>query len=200
LPKYRGSAPINWAVINGESITGVTTFQLQQEIDTGNILMQDSFPIGPNDTAGEVHDKMKEIGARLLVQTIKGIAESTITEQPQLLSTEGETVPLAPKLFTETCRIDFQQKADQVHNLIRGLSPFPGAFTEWEGKKVKIFRTERITLPAHELKSPGSYSTDQKTYLWFYCGTDAVSVLELQLEGKKRMKIDEFLRGYRFNG
>ena len=202
LPKYRGAAPINWAVINGESITGVTTFRLQQEIDTGNILMQESFPIGPNDTAGDVHDKMKEIGARLLVRTIDGLADGTISEKPQLpsLSTEGQTLPQAPKLFTETCRINFHLNADRVHNLIRGLSPFPGAFTEWEGKMVKIFRTEKVSIPLGESKSPGSFRTDQKTYLWFYCGTDAVSVLELQLEGKKRMKIEEFLRGYRFNG
>jgi methionyl-tRNA formyltransferase len=146
LPQYRGAAPINWAVINGEKETGVTTFKLKHEIDTGNILMQESFPIDENETAGEVHDKMKEIGARVLVETVKGIAEGTLEERPQSSMVNGESSigtvqdsethsPLtidhsllkhAPKIFTQTCNIDWRRSIDEIQNLIRGLSPFPG--------------------------------------------------------------------------
>lgn len=159
LPQYRGAAPINWAVINGEKQTGVTTFRLQHAIDTGNILLQESFAIGENETAGEVHDRMKEIGARLLVETIRGLAAGTITEQPQQI--EG-SVRHAPKIFTETCRIDFTQSTEQVHNLIRGLSPFPGAFTNLQGKMLKIFRT--VKDYSHPTGSPGSFITDNKSF------------------------------------
>lgn len=195
LPQYRGAAPINWAVINGETVTGVTTFRLQHEIDTGDILLQDSFPIGENETAGEVHDRMKEIGAQLLVKTVKGLADGTLTEQPQQAD-EGSTLHHAPKLFTDTARIDFNQPTATVHNLIRGLSPFPGAFTSLDDKTLKIFRSEKqLQTPSH---APGAYDTDSKTYLRFACNDGYVLVKELQLEGKKRIGIDEFLRGYRF--
>ena len=197
LPKYRGAAPINWAVINGEKETGVTTFKLKHEIDTGDIYLQESFPIGENETAGEVHDKMKEIGAQLLVKTVNGIFENTLNEKPQLTQNSSATpLPHAPKIFTETCKIDFSKSCAEVHNLIRGLSPFPGAFTLFQGKTLKIFRSEKLnTLPKGE---PGTFSTDQKTYLHFNCTDGAIAALEIQMEGKKRMKIEDFLRGYRF--
>lgn len=195
LPQYRGAAPINWAVINGETTTGVTTFRLQHEIDTGHILLQDSFPIGENETAGEVHDRMKVVGANLLVETVKGLADGSLTERPQQIG--GEIIlHHAPKLFTDTARIDFHQSTATVHNLIRGLSPFPGAFTLLDNKTLKIYRSEKqLQTPTH---APGSYDTDGRTYLRFSCSDGYVQVKELQLEGKKKMTTDEFLRGYRF--
>ncbi|HMT75574.1 MAG TPA: methionyl-tRNA formyltransferase [Chitinophagaceae bacterium] len=198
LPQYRGAAPINWAVINGETETGVTTFKLKHEIDTGDILLQQSFPIGENETAGEVHDRMKEIGAQLLVKTVQQLAAGVLAEKPQT-SNQQPATPLkhAPKIFTETCKIDFAKTADEVHNLVRGLSPFPGAFCSLNGKTLKIFRTEKeVSNPDIE---PGQYKTDEKTFLKFACSNGYISVTELQLEGKKKMNIEDFLRGYRFS-
>ncbi len=198
LPQYRGAAPINWAVINGETETGVTTFKLKHEIDTGDILLQQSFPIGENETAGEVHDRMKETGAQLLVKTVQQLAAGVLAEKPQT-SNQQPATPLkhAPKIFTETCKIDFAKTADEVHNLVRGLSPFPGAFCSLNGKTLKIFRTEKeVSNPDIE---PGQYKTDEKTFLKFACSNGYISVTELQLEGKKKMNIEDFLRGYRFS-
>lgn len=195
LPAYRGAAPINWAVINGEKQTGVTTFKLQHEIDTGNILLQESFPVGENETAGEVHDKMKETGARLLVQTVKGLAEGTLQEIPQ--STLQGELRHAPKIFTETCKIDWNQPVANIHNLVRGLSPFPGAFTYFDDKMLKIYRSEKE--PSAILSAaPGSYHTDGKTYLKFACADGYIHATEIQLEGKKKMTVTDFLRGYHF--
>ncbi|MBL7745769.1 MAG: methionyl-tRNA formyltransferase [Chitinophagaceae bacterium] len=203
LPQYRGAAPINWAVINGENETGVTTFRLKHEIDTGDILLQESFPIDENETAGEVHDRMKEIGAQLLVKTVKGIAEGTLKETPQSSvvsgewSVSGSQLKHAPKIFTETCKIDFTKTTAEVHNLIRGLSPFPGAFTFLNDKMLKIYRSEKeIINPSIK---PGEIDTDGKTFLKFACSNGYIHVKELQLEGKKKMSTGEFLRGYRFN-
>lgn len=198
LPQYRGAAPINWAVINGETETGVTTFKLKHEIDTGDILLQQSFPIGENETAGEVHDRMKETGAQLLVKTVQELAAGLLAEKPQT-SNQQPATPLkhAPKIFTETCKIAFAKTADEVHNLVRGLSPFPGAFCSLNGKTLKIFRTEKeVSNPDIE---PGQYKTDEKTFLKFACSNGYISVTELQLEGKKKMNIEDFLRGYRFS-
>ncbi len=193
LPQYRGAAPINWAVINGEKETGVTTFKLKHEIDTGDILLQESFTIDENETAGEVHDKMKEIGASLLVKTVKGLADNSLKEMPQVFDA---ALKHAPKIFTETCKIDFTKTVDAVHNLIRGLSPFPGAFTFLKGKTFKIFMSEKeSSLP---IDKAGTYKTDGKTFLKFACADGFVLVKELQLEGKKRMSVEDFLRGYRF--
>lgn len=199
LPQYRGAAPINWAVINGEKETGVTTFKLKHEIDTGDILMQKSFPIGENDTAGEVHDRMKEIGAAVLVETVKGLADGTIEETPQLSTVNSplSTIKHAPKIFTETCKIDFSKTVDEVNNLIRGLSPFPGAFTSLNGKTLKIYKSEKKTGATSGL-SHGAISSDGKTFLQFACSDGAILVKELQLEGKKKMNVEDFLRGYRF--
>ena len=215
LPQYRGAAPINWAVINGEKETGVTTFKLKHEIDTGNILMQESFPIDENETAGDVHDKMKEIGARVLVETVKGIAEGTLEERPQSTvgsqqsavetSQNSETnSPLtthspfkhAPKIFTQTCNIDWRRSIDEIQNLIRGLSPFPGAYTELGDKTLKIFRSEKE--PSYPTSKPGKWESDGKTYLKFAAKDGYILLKDVQLEGKKRMSIEDFLRGYRF--
>lgn len=199
LPQYRGAAPINWAVINGEKETGVTTFKLKHEIDTGDILLQESFPIGENETAGEVHDRMKEIGADLLVRTVRGLADGSLKEVPQSnIQHLTSSIRHAPKIFTETCRIDFHKSVSEVHNLIRGLSPFPGAFTELDGKMLKIYRSEKVL--ENPVSKTGSYETDGKTFLRFACADGYVNVKELQLEGKKRITTEEFLRGYRFAG
>ncbi|HEY0355361.1 MAG TPA: methionyl-tRNA formyltransferase, partial [Flavisolibacter sp.] len=165
LPQYRGAAPINWAIINGEKETGVTTFRLVHEIDCGHILMQERIPIGENETAGELHDRMKETGAALLVKTIKALADNDLKEIPQSEIISAQDVKHAPKIFTETCRIQWSQGINQVHNLVRGLSPFPGAFTIFNGKTLKIYRSEKeLTQPGI---SPGEYKTDRKTFLKF---------------------------------
>jgi methionyl-tRNA formyltransferase len=198
LPQYRGAAPINWAIINGEKETGVTTFKLQQEIDTGNILLSEKIPIGDEETAGELHDKMKEIGAALLLKTVEGIVEGSLSEIPQA-SDQGRTaLKHAPKIFNETCHIDWNKPVDEVYNLIRGLSPYPTAFTELDGKKMKVFKAARQDGSSPPAALPGSYQTDKKTYLKFACNDGCLSILELQLEGKKKMSVKEFLRGYHF--
>ncbi len=198
LPQYRGAAPINWAVINGEKETGVTTFKLKHEIDTGDILLQESLPIGEDETAGEVHDRMKEIGATVLVETVKGLAENRIAEQPQTLNLQPSTLHHAPKIHTDTCIIHWDRPVETVHNLIRGLSPYPGAFTTLNEKILKVFRSKKeITYPK---STEGDYETDGRTYLKFACTDGYLHLLEVQLEGKKRMSIDDFLKGYRFNG
>ncbi|MEO5943076.1 MAG: methionyl-tRNA formyltransferase [Ferruginibacter sp.] len=193
LPQYRGAAPINWAIINGEKITGVTTFKLQQQIDTGDILLSEKIDIRDDETAGELHDEMKEIGASLLLKTIKALENGSLAEQPQPVSTE---LKHAPKIFTETCQINFSKSVDEIYNLIRGLSPFPAAFTFLEGKKLKIFKAEKIyTSPSI---ATGNFETDKKTLLQFACSDGFIKLLELQLEGKKKMNTEDFLRGYKF--
>jgi methionyl-tRNA formyltransferase len=221
LPQYRGAAPINWAVINGEKLTGVTTFKLQHDIDTGNILLQEAFPIGEQETAGEVHDRMKEIGARLLVRTVRELEAGTLKEIPQAgipaspgpstdpgIPSADPELKHAPKLFTETGKIDWTRPVSEIYNLIRGLSPFPGAYTYLGGKLLKIYRAgKEIETPlatpgesstAASRPAPGEYATDKKTYLKFACPDGMISLEEIQLEGKKKMGIDDFLRGYKF--
>ena len=191
LPQYRGAAPINWAVINGEKETGVTTFFLQQEIDTGNIILQEKINIEDEDNAGSVHDKLMDIGSQLVLKTVQQIEENSVTEQPQELTTSKH----APKIYKETCLIDWNKPVLEIHNLIRGLSPYPTAFTHLDGKVLKIYKSEVILRQAHDDKA---YLTDNKTYLSFKCANGYLDILELQLEGKKRMKVDEFLRGHKF--
>ena len=197
LPQYRGAAPINWAVINGEKETGVTTFKLKHEIDTGNILLQEAFPIGEDETAGDVHDKMKEIGAQLLIKTVKGLAEEVLHERPQSTVVGGELPDLkhAPKIFTETCRIDWNKPVDEVYNLIRGLAPSPGAFTYLDGKILKIFKSKKEK--SKYSVAAGEMQTDGKTLLRFACADGFIYLEEAQLEGKKKMNIEDFLRGYK---
>jgi methionyl-tRNA formyltransferase len=192
LPQYRGAAPINWAIINGEPETGVTTFKLQHDIDTGNILLQEKFPIGPDETAGELHYRMKEIGARLLVRTIAGLAADTLTATPQ---ENPPNLRHAPKIFTETCRIDWTAPTYTIYNLIRGLSPFPAAFTELDGKLLKIYRAAKDPTPP--TLPPSQPDTDLKSYLRFATADGFIRATDLQLEGKKRMNVADFLRGYK---
>ena len=192
LPKYRGAAPINWAILNGENETGVSTFKLQHEIDTGDILLQEKMPIGPNETAGELHDRMKVEGAQLLVKTLRELASGTLKASPQQLNSDTKH---APKLFKTDCEIDWNNTSEQIHNLIRGLSPYPTAFTVLGDKTLKIFSAEiepgKPEIPA------GTFSSDHKSYLKFAATDGYLSLKEMQLEGKKKMGIEEFLRGIR---
>jgi methionyl-tRNA formyltransferase len=193
LPQYRGAAPINWAIINGEKETGVTTFKLQHAIDTGNILLYERIPLTDQMTAGELHDIMKEVGAAVLVKTVKGLIQGNLEEKPQA-AFEDASLKLAPKIHTEDCRINFHQSVEAVHNRIRGLSPFPGAFTEINGKSLKIFRTE-TEVCTHNTPT-GTPITDGKKFLKFSCADGYILCKEVQLEGKKRMDAETFLRGY----
>jgi methionyl-tRNA formyltransferase len=193
LPQYRGAAPINWALINGEKETGVTTFKLQHQIDTGDILLNEVIPIGDNETAGELHDKMKDVGAKLLVKTVAGLAEGTLEEKPQDTVADQQELKHAPKIFTETTTIDWTQPAPQIHNLIRGLSPFPGALTRLNNKILKVFKG-KVEVTDHSFE-PGSVHTDQKTFLKFAAPDGFVHIVDLQMEGKRRMLVEDFLRG-----
>ena len=210
LPQYRGAAPINWAVINGEKETGVTTFKLQHTIDTGNILLSQSISIGEDETAGDLHDRMKEVGADLLLKTVQGIAEGLLYETPQnlKLQIEQSEIPInigasnlkhAPKIFTETCKIDWNKPIDEVYNLVRGLSSYPGAFTYIDNKMLKIFKAVKESFSDQTgTIRPGECLSDNKTFLKFTCTDGYLSVKELQLEGKKKMSVEDFLKGYRF--
>ena len=198
LPQYRGAAPINWAIINGEKETGATTFKLQHQIDTGNILLQEKIEIGEDETAGELHDRIKETGADLLVKTVNGLAEGTVKETPQLWSDRvGQTrLKLAPKIFTEDCKINWANSVDEVYNLVRGLSPYHAAFTLLNSKTLKIYKANKeITPPTI---GASEFETDKKTFLKFACSDGYISITELQLEGKKRMNVEDFLRGFKF--
>lgn len=194
LPQYRGAAPINWAIINGETETGVTTFKLQHEIDTGNVLLQKKVAILPEDNIGTLYEKLMKTGAELLVETVKGFADGTLKEMPQA-EMAGTTLQHAPKIFKEHTLIDWTKPAVTIHNLIRGMSPHPAAYTELAGKNIKVY-TSHVEL-ATTGKEPGSFDTDHKTYLRFAAADGWVYIDELQQEGKKRMHIADFLRGFR---
>ncbi len=195
LPKYRGAAPINWAIINGETETGLTTFLLKHEIDTGDLLFQEKLPIGPDETAGELHDRMMQAGAKLILKSVQALERGAAKPMPQ---TDTEATR-APKIFAETCRINFDQSAAQVHNFVRGLSPYPGAWTILEGKTLKILRTTldigHWALDIGHSKTPGQWFSDGKNYLAISASGGFVLVLELQMEGKRRMAVKDFLNG-----
>ncbi|MBC7744706.1 MAG: methionyl-tRNA formyltransferase [Flavobacterium sp.] len=195
LPQYRGAAPINWAIINGEKKTGVTTFFLKQEIDTGDILFSDQIAIANEDTAGDVHDKLMNLGAELLVKTITAIESGRHKETAQNLLTTSE-LRHAPKIFKENCLINWQNPVKEIYNLVRGLSPYPGAYTTLNNKILKIFKAE-MQESAMDAK-PGEHQTDGKTFLKFYGDNGFILIKDLQLEGKKRMKVEEFLKGFKF--
>jgi methionyl-tRNA formyltransferase len=193
LPDYRGAAPINWAVINGEVVSGVSTFLLKQEIDTGDVLFTDSVTINADDTAGDLHDKLMAVGAALLVKTVNAVETGDYIEKPQ----EGMTIDgepkHAPKLFKEDCLIDWNQPVEKVYNRIRGLSPYPTAYTVFNDKIFKIFKA--VKQDSQPGIQPGGFLTDNKTFLKFACLNGFISVTDVQLEGKKRMGVEEFLRG-----
>lgn len=192
LPDYRGAAPINWAIMNGETSTGVTTFQLQHAIDTGDILLQERIPISENMTAGELHDIMMEVGANVLVKTVNGLVQKNITATPQAkLSIDKH----APKIFTKDCEIDWNQDVEHIHNMVRGLAPFPGAITKVDGKVVKLFSTQKEIKTPKEV--PGTFIIEDKQIAKFACKNGYLLLNDIQWEGKKRMPIEDFLRGYR---
>lgn len=192
LPQYRGAAPINWAIINGEKESGVSTFFLKQEIDTGDLLFSERVEIDQKDTAGDLHDKLMKTGSELLVRTVNAIETGDYAEQSQIF---GKDFKIAPKIFKEDCLINWNQPAEKVFNFIRGLSPYPTSYTYLNDKIMKIFSAERE--PNSTATQPGTFLTDNKTYLKFACADGYISLLDIQLEGKKRMKVDEFLRGVR---
>lgn len=192
LPRFRGAAPINWAVINGDAETGVTTFFIRHKIDTGDVLFQEKMPIGPNETAGAVHDRMMLLGAETVLKTVKAIesGDYQLQKQDDALATK------APKLFRETCEIDFTQPIEKVHNFVRGLSPYPAAWTTLEGKQLKILRAhyEKADLDA----TPGTFRSDNKSWIKIAAPDGWLVVEELQMQGRKRMKANNFLNGFSF--
>ncbi len=198
LPNYRGAAPINWAVINGEQKTGVTTFFLKHEIDTGNILFQEELEIKDDDNAGTVHDKLMIIGAKLIVKTTQAIIDDNYKEVSQN-SLINQKPKHAPKIFKPNCQINWSQPINTIHNHIRGLSPYPAAWSTLRdayGKLLdfKIFKTQK-EFTTHNLTN-GTIITDEKTYLKIAADDGFISITELQLSGKKRMNITDFLRGF----
>ena len=195
LPQYRGAAPINWALINGEKTTGVTTFLLKQEIDTGDILLAREVTIEPKDDFGTLYSKLQEVGATLLVETIQQYTNGQLAPTPQAI--EPTLIKHAPKISKETGIIDWNQPAQHILNLIRGLSPYPGATTIFQGKQLKIFAG--TILPETPSIAAGNFDTDEKKYLRFACQDAWLYIEELQLEGKKRLPVATFLAGYRFN-
>lgn len=194
LPQYRGAAPINWAIINGETETGVTTFRLKHEIDTGNILLQKQVAILPEDNIGTLYEKLMNEGAALLVETVKGLAADTLKEIPQSGIPVTE-VKHAPKIFKEHTLIDWNKPVIDIHNLIRGLSPHPAAYTVLQQKTLKVYKAHYIVQQVDT--QPGAFETDNKTYLRFAAQDGWLYLDELQQEGKKRMDVVSFLRGFR---
>ena len=200
LPQYRGAAPINWAVINGDTETGITTFFLKHEIDTGEVIQQVRVPIADTDNVEIVHDKLMILGGRLITETVDAILGGTVKPIPQeKMAVVGELRP-APKIFKETCRIDWSQSAKRIYDFIRGLSPYPAAWSELSNSSgetivVKIFESEKI-VETHQL-SPGTIVTDGKSYLKVAVADGFVGILALQFPGKKRLRTEELLRGYK---
>lgn len=199
LPQYRGAAPINWAIMNGETETGVSTFFIEKNIDTGKIIMQESVPILPDENAGSLHERIMETGAQLLVRTVSSIEEgnSSATDQSELLK-PGEVLKTAPKIFKEDCRINWKRSARAVYNQIRGLSPSPAAWTvltspDGQERILKIYAAEMVERET--VFSPGTLLTDGKSRFEVTCRNGIINLKELQVEGKKKMGIEEFMPG-----
>lgn len=195
LPNYRGAAPINWAIINGDKETGVTTFFLKHEIDTGSIIYQEKVAILEEDDLGTVYEKLMNIGSKLVLKTVEDIDADKVQALPQ---DESKALHHAPKIFKETGEIDWSNSAESIHNLVRGLSPYPAAWTRFDEKICKIFKT-KFAVDQKTNKAIGELQTDNKSYLKVQTGEGVLEILELQLEGKKRMKVDDLLRGYKFS-
>lgn len=191
LPKYRGAAPIQWALINGERETGVTTFFLQDKVDTGNIITSEKIRIEDSDDFGTLHDKLAVLGASVVIKTVGMISSGSIE-----LSTQDDSIAsAAPKINKEICHISWNRSAEDIHNLIRGLSPYPGAFFYHNGKQIKIYRSEvdnSVTMEPGAIRQSG-------TQLLIGCNSGAIRPMQLQLEGRKRLSVEEFLRGYSFD-
>jgi methionyl-tRNA formyltransferase len=195
LPQYRGAAPINWAIINGEKETGVTSFFLKHEIDTGDLLLQTRVPILEEDDFGSMYEKLKHEGAKLALQTVQAIEQDNVKPMPQ---PESGELKHAPKIFKETCEINWDQPAEQVRNFVRGLSPYPTAWTRLGDKTFKIFKVEVLENAGYD-GAPGTIYTDNKTFVHVKTAESAVAIVDLQMEGKKRMPLADLLRGYTFN-
>ena len=191
LPKYRGAAPIHRAIMKGEKETGVTTFFLQERVDTGNIILQARVKIGEDETAGEFHDKLAEVGAEIVLQTVRLIELGKV--QPRIQDESLATA--APKIYKEMCKIDWEKTAQVVHNFVRGLSPEPCAFTLHNGKRLNIYRTKKTGVKLGEAR-PGDLVSLTKEEMLVATGDEAIAIEEIQAEGKKRMRIGEFLKGY----
>ena len=202
LPQYRGAAPINWAVINGEKETGVTTFFIEKEIDTGKIIFKETLPISEDATAGTMHDELMEIGANLVLKTVRAIEAGDFPQEDQ--PSNEATLKAAPKIFKEDCEIDWTKSSETIRNFIRGLSPYPAAWTLLDGKVLKLFSTNYVSeesYPSENQKVDVGVTTffsDKKTFLYAKTADGFLAIETLQLEGKKRMTTEEFLRGYRF--
>lgn len=192
LPKFRGAAPINWAIIRGEEETGVSTFKLKHEIDTGDIILQRKIPISNDDNVGVIYEKMKVLGAEAIEETIDLLLNDKIYFKPQ----KAYLASSAPKLNRENCKINFHDTVTNIHNFIRGLSPYPGAWFEFEGKEMKVYKAN-FNTEVHEDKI-GSIQTNNKSYLRITCLDGFVNILDLKLQGKKRMDVKSFLNGYQF--
>lgn len=191
LPQYRGAAPINWAIINGEKETGVTTFFLKHEIDTGSIIFQEKETITEDDDVGSVYERLMHKGAALVLKTVKAIEHG---DYPSIPQTTAEEIKHAPKIFKETCQINWNQAREQIRNFVRGLSPYPAAWTLIGGKTFKIFKCS-FAHANTDVTQPGEFLTDNKTYLYFKTSDGLLSIDEFQPEGKKRMNVQEFFRG-----
>ena len=192
LPKFRGAAPIHWAVINGETKTGVTTFFIQHQIDTGDMILQEELSIGSDETTGSVHDRMMELGAEAVIKTVRMIESENYTLQKQ----DDSKASKAPKLSREVCEIDFHQPTDRVYNFIRGMSPYPSAWTTLEGKTLKLFEVEKI-IEQHD-HAPGSFHSNDKNLIKIATLDGFIIVNALQLQGKRRMNVVDFLNGFSF--
>ena len=190
LPRYRGAAPINWAIINGEKETGVTSILIDEKVDTGNILLQEKTEITPEMTAGELHDKLAVLGAELLLRTLDGLEKKQI----QPIMQDNSLASKAPKITRELCHLNFNKPVEQVYNLIRGLSPYPAAFCYHQGKQLKLFRSNPVIEP-HSAK-PGEISGIGKDYFDIACIDGRIRVTDVQLQGKRRMSVADFLNGY----
>jgi len=204
LPQYRGAAPINHAIINGETKTGVTTFFIEKEIDTGNIIFQEEVPVLPDENAGQLHDKLMLTGGKLIKKTVEAVINKEISavSQNKLINRAGEIKP-APKIFKDDCKINWHNHTQTVYNFIRGLSPYPAAWTEIADKNgkhftLKIYKTEKIS-ETHS-HNPGTLISDNKTYLKITSSDSYLNIKELQLQGKKRMNVKDLLNGFDISG
>ena len=201
LPQYRGAAPINWAIINGEKETGVTTFFINQVIDKGDVLLREKISIAENDNAGTIHDKLMNIGSHLLVKTVDAIADNAIERSSQE-NIPADLLKPAPKIFREDCHINWNNTAKQVHNFIRGLSPYPTAWTELinKGGKKLVMKIYSATVNHDTVLPPGKLLVKDGVHIYIGCGDVALEIKELQLEGRKTMPVADFLRGFRLEG
>jgi methionyl-tRNA formyltransferase len=195
LPQYRGAAPINWAIINGEKKSGVTTFRLKHEIDTGGILLQKECPIEPNETSGSLHDKLMMLGADTMIETLEKISNDSIEETPQI---EFDNLKGAPKLYAQNTAINWDTTGEQIEHFVRGLQPYPVAHAQLDGKKLQIYRAS--FSPQDHNHPSGIFFTDQKKYLAVSVPNGYIHLLEIKLQGKRKMMITDFLNGFNAKG